>query len=184
MVNRISSILIRAMVGALGGFLVGFGIETFIPTLNTIFVAATSFSASIVLSAFGLLIGSLIGFDSMEFAKLGHSGNNDVNIPIREEKLDIDTHKVKIADVDIHKEVISEEKTVSIPLFREELVVEKTVDDHESKETMRIPLSEERLDVDKKTVQLNDVSVYKKEFEETETVGEKVKKETVHIDKD
>ena len=179
--NRTVKIFAGAIVGGFVGFLVGFAAEAFIPGVSGAF-ATIGISATMAISAIGLVIGGVIGANTAEFSEVGPREQDDVNILLREEKLDIDTHKVKTADVDVHKEVISEEKTVTVPFSRQELVVEKSIDG-EQEEALRIPLSEERIDVDKQNVKLNDVSIHNNKVEETETIDAKLKQETVEIDK-
>lgn len=112
-------------------------------------------------------------------------------LKLLEEKLDISKKQVQTGDVKIHKEVVTEEKNFTIPLNREELVIEKKIitpndigDNNYHTETIRIPISEERAEFIKHTVPLEDVSISKHQFQEIKTVEETLKKEKLHVDTD
>lgn len=49
-------------------------------------------------------------------------------------------------------------------------------------EIVRIPISEERIETVKRTVKLEDVSVYKRKYEEIQHIEESLKKEKVNIE--
>lgn len=118
-----------------------------------------------------------------------HSSNmNAVKLKIREEQLDISKKWLETAEVTAHKEVIREERTVVIPVTREELVIEKRALSNEASgesaghtETIRIPISEERIEVSKHHVDLEKVKVYRRQFDETKKVEETLKKELLHV---
>lgn len=115
--------------------------------------------------------------------------DDDRTLKLREERLNIVKNWVKTGDVTIRKEVVTEEKNIIVPIKREELVIEKKVFDEknfseidDNAEVIRIPISEERIDIVKNTVILEDVSVYKRQFEEIEKIEEKLKREGIHIE--
>ncbi len=113
----------------------------------------------------------------------------DVQLQLREEELDIFKKWVQTGEVTIHKEVVTEEKTIVVPVTREELVIEKKNLDAEKTdemskdaETIRIPISEERIEIVKHPTVLEDVTIYKRQFQENEHVEETLKKERVHVE--
>lgn len=113
---------------------------------------------------------------------------NKFTMQLHSEILDISKKPLQTGDVKIHKEVLIEEKTITVPITREVLVVEKTVFNSEfgdktekQTEVIRIPISEEHVDVNKYKVELEDISVYKNQFQEIKHVQETLKKEIVHI---
>jgi uncharacterized protein (TIGR02271 family) len=117
------------------------------------------------------------------------SNLDNLQFQLREEKLDIDKKKVKTGKVTIHKEVLREEKSVIVPVIREELVIEKEVLDEGGSnkirsfiETIRIPISEERIEVTKHPVILEEVEIYKRQFQETKHIEETLKKEKIHLE--
>lgn len=119
--------------------------------------------------------------------------NTDQNqkLLLNEEKLDIIKRKVQTGEVSVHKEVITEEKSFSVPVSREELVIEKKAAgpdtkniDGENLETIRIPLTEEQVDVAKRPVTLEDVSIHSNVYQETQHIEENLKKEAAFVETD
>jgi uncharacterized protein (TIGR02271 family) len=115
---------------------------------------------------------------------------SDKTLRLKEERLEISKKKVITSEVTVHKEVFTEEKMITVPIKREELViVKKVLDDKnaalsgEDTETIRIPLTEERIDIVKHTIPLKDVKVYKQQFQEIEHIEAALKKEKINIDK-
>lgn len=111
--------------------------------------------------------------------------NTNTTLKLHEEQLDIMKKWVQTANVDIHKEVSTEEKTLLVPVTREELVIEKKPLDGEAKENtevIRIPIREEQIDVTKHWVNLEDVQVHKHQFQENKCIEETLKREKLHID--
>lgn len=109
----------------------------------------------------------------------------DTTLKLHEEQLDIMKKWVQTANVDIHKEVSTEEKTLLVPVTREELVIEKKPLDEESNENtevIRIPIREEQIEVIKHWVVLEDVQVHKHQFQENKCIEETLKKEKLHIE--
>ena len=97
-----------------------------IPGLQQIFTAIP-LPLNISLPAAGMVIGGVIGyFTPVNRTHFTRVKQNHVTIPLREEQLDIEKDRKKTIDVDIHKEVIRDEQTVTVPVSREELVVDKT----------------------------------------------------------
>lgn len=181
----------RIVAGSIAGGIIGYILSLLNETMIFMIpgfqqlIAAVPFSAAASLTVAGMVIGGGIGAlvpqKAIQYA--GGEQGGDAKMTLREEQLNIEKERVKTADVDIHKEVVAEEKNITVPVAREELVVEKGEYDHgKKKETMRIPLSEERIDVDKDTVPLNDVSVHEEQSQDTKTVEETLKKEKLEKD--
>lgn len=109
-------------------------------------------------------------------------------IKIKEEQLDIAKRWVETGDVKIYKETYTKEKSFTIPVSCEELVIEKitfpssnTGNEDVGKEVIRIPLSEEQIEFRKKNVALENVSVYKEKIEEIKHIEETLNKERVRL---
>ena len=117
---------------------------------------------------------------------------NNENIQLKEEQLDVNTHDVTTGEVDIHKHVVNDTKTVEVPVKREEIVIERKPvnaeasdnisDDSLEDETITIPLKEEQIDVNKHTVVREEVGIHKKGHEDMKQVTEEVSREELDID--
>lgn len=179
-----SGILLATIVGGIVGFLVVVNETLFliIPGLRSI-LEASPFSILITTTVLGMVVGGTTGALALQYSGVRKNTDDNIKIKLREEQMDITKNRVKMVDVNVHKEIITDEKTITVPVTRENLVVEKEVigNDQESK-TVRIPLSEEQIEIIKHPTLLNQVSVDKKEYTETDLVEETLKKEKVTID--
>jgi len=163
----------RIILLAIAGGIVGFIISSTRP-----------FAVTITFTALGIAIGAITSSLALrsQFGAKDHTCD-ELNIKLREERLDITKDQVKTANVNVHKDIITDEHTISVPVTREDLVIEKkAVGRNKKSKIIRIPLSTEHIEVIKHPKPLNDVNVYKKKFTETETIEETIKKETLNID--
>ena len=111
-------------------------------------------------------------------------------VELREEELQVEKNRVQAGEVRLRKEVISEERTIEVPVTREEVVVERrpasgreaggSIDEGEE---IRIPLMEEEVRVEKTPVVREEVSLKKRQVQDTERVSETVRREEARIEK-
>ncbi len=106
-----------------------------------------------------------------------------------EEELDVDTRQVQAGEVRVRKEVHTEQRNIEVPVTREEVVIERhPVTGREAsgtsigEEEVRIPLMEEEVEVQKRAVVKEEISVGKRQVEETKTVSDSVRREEARID--
>lgn len=117
-------------------------------------------------------------------------GTEDVaKLQLREEQLDVLKEWVKTADVEMRREVCTENRNIVVPVIREEVVIEIKVNDPNAPdmrsmytETMRIPVREERVEVVKHPVVLEEVIAYKQRFVDVESVVETLKREELRVE--
>lgn len=107
---------------------------------------------------------------------------------LHEEELDIDKDRVQTGEVILSKEIVEEHKSVNVPVTHEEVVIERRAVDRERSDTeigdedsIRIPVSREKVEVGKHTVVTGEVAAYKRAVEETEAVDEVVKREEARV---
>jgi len=112
----------------------------------------------------------------------------DRTIQLREERLKVRKTPVETGDVRVRKEVVTEQKTIDVPVEREEVVIERrpasgraTGTDFGAEE-IRIPVKEEKVDVTKEAVVTEEVSVGKRKVQDTKHVSETVRKEELGVD--
>jgi len=130
--------------------------------------------------------------------------SEEETLRLHEERLNVNKERVQTGEVHVEKEVIEEEQVIDVPVEREEVFVERRpvnandlsddlsaagLDnrDHtfqEDGETIRVPITEERVEVTKKPVVTEEIVVGKRKVEETETVRDTVRREEAHIDED
>ena len=112
---------------------------------------------------------------------------DEVSLQLHKEELKINKKWVNTADVTIFKKKYTEEKQILVPVTHEDLIIEKKLANPENPtdtrlETIRIPLSEDQIEVKLTPAILNDVEIYKNQYEELTQVHETLKEEKVHIE--
>ncbi len=121
------------------------------------------------------------------------------SLKLREEQLNIKKEPVQTGEVEVHKEVVEEQKTIDIPVTHEEVYVERRkVDDEvaatlnsadtitpvDDSESIRIPIVEEKVEVTKKPVVNEELVIGKNKIEKTEQVTDQLKREEARIETD
>lgn len=118
---------------------------------------------------------------------MNYEKSDEITLRLKEEQLDIKRNWVETGQVNWYKEVLTEEKNITVPILREELVIEKTFSNPESpaqairSETIRIPLREERVEINKITYNLEEADIYKKQIQQTEAIEAALKKEVLAL---
>ena len=98
------------------------------------------------------------------------------------EVLRVRKEKVSTGDVHVRKEAVTHMETVQVPVTREHLVVERGDGHADGEHAIRVPLSEERLHIDKDTVLREEYKVGKREITQNESVTDTVRRERLLID--
>jgi uncharacterized protein (TIGR02271 family) len=112
-------------------------------------------------------------------------------VRLREEELVANKQTVETGQVRVGKEVVSEERTIDVPVTREEVYIERTpVDRHPSDrpmddrgETISMPVREEQVEVEKRAVVYEEVDVGKREVQGTQQVSGTVRREEARIER-
>lgn len=113
----------------------------------------------------------------------------DGKLFLRKEELDIAKDRFQTGEVNLRKEIIEEQKTVDVPVTREEVVIERRSIDNEvsdipigEEESIHIPVSEERIEVGKHTVITGEVLASKRAVEDTKHIDETIKREEARVE--
>lgn len=123
-----------------------------------------------------------------------HMTEDRETVQLREEQLRARKEMVEAGEVDVRKEVVSEQRTIDVPVTREEVVIERRpidrveadrmdVGDIREGETIRVPVREEHVTVEKRPVVTEEVSVGKRQVTENERVSDTVRREEAVIDR-
>ncbi|MGR6858062.1 YsnF/AvaK domain-containing protein [Bacillus halotolerans] len=121
-----------------------------------------------------------------------YTTKEEKTMPLREEQLKVDKEDIQTGEVEIGKEVKTEQRDMDIPVRHDEIYVERRpVDENTAdaspvndSETVRVPIVEEKLEVTKKPVVTDEVVVGKRTVEENEHISETVKKEEPRLNKE
>jgi uncharacterized protein (TIGR02271 family) len=114
----------------------------------------------------------------------------DRTIQLREEHLKVEKARVQTGEVRVGKRVVTEQKTIDVPVEREEVVIERRPasgraakgDIGADEGEIVVPVSEERVTVTKQPVVKEEVSVGKRKVRDTKHVSETVRKEELKTD--
>jgi uncharacterized protein (TIGR02271 family) len=118
-----------------------------------------------------------------------HTGEG--RIELLGETLRVNKERVQTGEVRLRKDVITEHQNIEVPVTREELVVEHhpvegrpaPSGSFEGDKEIRVPVSEERVKVEKQPVVREEVSVGKRQVQDTKTVGDDVRHEELRVEK-
>lgn len=112
-------------------------------------------------------------------------------LQLHEERLRVNKDEVKTGEVQIDKDVVVEKQEFDVPVSHDEVVIERRkvnervdgdVDFTNTDEEIHIPLTEERINIEKENVVAEELVIKKNKVQDTVHVDETVKKEVVDID--
>src|SRR5579864_5879569 len=109
---------------------------------------------------------------------------------LREEELVANKHRVETGQVQVGKEVVSEQRTLEVPVTRQEVTIERhpverrpsdsPIDDRG--QSIEMPVQEERVELEKRAVVYEEVGVGKREVQDTQHVSGTVRREEPRIE--
>jgi len=112
-------------------------------------------------------------------------------IPLHEEELEARTTTRQAGEVNVSKNVVEEQRTMDVPVNREDVYVKRTPVDRpatdaetsfaQGSDTVRVPIMEEEVEVTKRPRVKEEVEIGKVTRQETERVGGTVRHEEVDI---
>lgn len=119
------------------------------------------------------------------------TGEETRDIKLRAEQLQPQTRWQQAGEVELRKEVVSEQQTIDVPVTHEEVYIKRQpgsgqVSDtpiSEESETIRVPVNEEQVDINKQTVVTGEVAVGKRQVQQEEEVTDTVKREELRVDR-
>jgi uncharacterized protein (TIGR02271 family) len=129
--------------------------------------------------------------DDAELTREAREGEGTLRL--REEELDVRTRRVQAGEVEVGKRVIEEERTLEVPVEREEVYVERRpvdragsgdVDFDDDRQTIRVPVMEEEVDVEKRAYVTEEIGVGKRVVQDTKTVSGTVRREEAVINRE
>ena len=115
----------------------------------------------------------------------------DRAMQFREEELRVNKTPVQTGQVQVGKDVVEEERTLEVPVSREEVYVERHPVDRrpsdkpvtEREQTIEVPVREEHVEVEKQPVVFEEVGVAKRQSTAHQQVSETVRREEARIEK-
>jgi uncharacterized protein (TIGR02271 family) len=122
----------------------------------------------------------------------GEMREGETRIPVSEEELVARKTAEQTGEVEVQKRVVEQEKSFQVPVSREEVHVERRDTDRPlqpgeqafQEGTMRVPIVEEHVDVEKRAHVVGEVVVSKETTQQQQQVSGTVRREEVHVDKE
>jgi uncharacterized protein (TIGR02271 family) len=112
-------------------------------------------------------------------------------VQLREEQLQVYKKPVQTGEARVRKEVVSEQKTMDVPVTREEVYIERHPASGPASDTpigegesIRVPVSEEKVNVSKQTVETGEIALKKRQVQDSQQVSDTVRKEKAHIERE
>lgn len=113
-------------------------------------------------------------------------------LELREEELQVRKQSVESGEVALTKDVVSEQRTLEVPVTREEVVVERHAVDRrpsdrpleERSEVIEVPVREEQVTLEKRPVVYEQVDVGKRAVQETQQVSGTVRREELAVERE
>ncbi|MEB8067503.1 DUF2382 domain-containing protein [Mammaliicoccus fleurettii] len=111
------------------------------------------------------------------------------SVQLHEERLNVDKENVETGEASVDKRVVEEQEEFDVPVESEEVTIERRpvnekVDEDfnaQGDDSVRVPLHEERVNVDKENVVSEEIVIKKNKVQDTEHVSEKVRREEADI---
>jgi uncharacterized protein (TIGR02271 family) len=127
-------------------------------------------------------------------AGVGQRATSDEDsLQLREEELHARKTSTETGEVRLGKEVVSEERSVEVPLTREEVYIDRQPVERRPSDTpigdsdrtsIDVPVREERVEVEKRPVVYEEVGIGKREVQETRNVDATVRREELRVDRE
>jgi uncharacterized protein (TIGR02271 family) len=123
-------------------------------------------------------------------SSMGAQGNIGKKVELKEEQIHPTKTTREAGEVRVRKDVITEHKSVEVPVTREEVVIERhpvaggsaTTSGIRPGEEIRIPVKEEEVHLEKRAVVKEEVNVGKRKFQDTQKVEADVRREELRVD--
>src|SRR5215212_8724432 len=134
---------------------------------------------------------TFVDTDRLAAARVGT--DEEIRIPVMEEELTATVRPQEAGAVRIEKDVVSEQRTLDVPVTEERVRVERRVVDRPvtaadadafEETVIEVPLRRETVDVQKQARVAEEVVVGKEAVQRTERVSDTVRKEEVIVDED
>lgn len=110
---------------------------------------------------------------------------------LREEQLQVYKQPVQTGEVGLRKKVVSEQKSIDVPVTHEEVYIERRPGSGQpsdapisEEETYRVPVREEQVNVSKQTVDRGEVAIGKRQVQDTRRVSDTVRREEARVERE
>jgi uncharacterized protein (TIGR02271 family) len=132
--------------------------------------------------------GATLGGVGERLEQFGKAG--EITVPLVEEEIVTSKHVEKVGKVHIRKDVVTEEKQITVPVMREVIRVDRVAVTHDvrpgdtpfEREEYDIPISEEHVTIEKRPVVHEEVRIGKEIQQGEETASATVRRERAEVE--
>jgi uncharacterized protein (TIGR02271 family) len=156
----------------------------------TVTAEARQQEAATILQRNGASLGSLRTGQTGGTPSADYATEDAQRLQLREERLQATTTPTQVGEVNLHKEVVSEQQNIDVPVSHEEVYIERRAGSGQVSDTpmgegeaIRVPVSAEQVNVTKRTVEKGEVSIGKRAVQETQQVTDTVRHEEARIER-
>ncbi len=128
---------------------------------------------------------------SWDHAKGAVKDAYDRTLQLRAERLKVDKTPVESGDVSIRKEIVTEHRTITVPVEHEEVVIERRPGSGKvvagklgaESEEIRVSVRSEHVDVSKEAVVTDEIAIGKRKVQGSQEASATLHKEQLKVDK-
>ena len=145
-----------------------------------------------ILERNGATFGSQLGGATAPDGTIEESAatEGEQRLKLKGERLQATKASVQTGEVDLRKEVTSEQQSIDVPITHEEVYIERRAGSGQVSdqpvgrdgETIRVPVSAEQVNVTKQTVATGEVALGKRQVQGTQQVSDTVRHEEAHVE--
>lgn len=119
------------------------------------------------------------------------SGTDSVRVPVHQEELRAERVAEQAGEVRVGKNIVEEERTLDVPVTRDEVEIRRVSTDRPAGasedaftqgDTIRVPVTAERVNVDKEARVVEEIEISKRPVTETQRVTDTVRREELEVD--
>jgi uncharacterized protein (TIGR02271 family) len=118
------------------------------------------------------------------------SDESGATMELREEELRARKESVESGRVRMDKDIVEEQRTLEVPVMREEITLDRHAVERrpadggigDAQQAISVPLHQEHVTAEKRTVVYEEVGISKHAVEDTERVSDTVHKEVMDVD--
>jgi len=117
--------------------------------------------------------------------------SDTLRVPVHEEQLSAERTRDQAGEVRIDKNVVEEERTLDVPVTRDEVQVRRVSTDRDATgdesaftdgDTIRVPIMEERVQVTKEPRVVEEIEISKRQVTENRQVSDTVRREEINVE--
>ncbi|HEY6406003.1 MAG TPA: YsnF/AvaK domain-containing protein [Ktedonobacteraceae bacterium] len=120
------------------------------------------------------------------------AAEGEQRMKLREERLQASKEQVQVGEVELRKEVVTEQQSIDVPVTHEEVYIERRPGSGQVSnlpigkdgETISVPLRAEQVNVTKQAVETGEVTLGRRQVQETQRVSDTVRHDEARLERE